>query len=338
MSQKNNEKLPHTWSIAEVWNTALTERPKREAQARDHLWASELGKAPVDVWLRLKGTEPTNPPNARSLRKFEAGNLFEWIVGLALKRAGVYQSSQDRVTYQFEGLPEVSGKVDFLVGGQVKNQDAKEELKSLELPPMFYQGFEAVYDYLSEKYPDGLATRPLEVKSVSVYMFESIDNARRPLGNHRMQVYHYMKSLNIPFGSILYICRDDLRMMEFHIEINEQNDAEYRSKIEAVDKYIKLDERPPLEQPVVFDKDLGKFSKNFNVAYSEYLTLLYGYESQAEFDEVFTKQQLRWNRVLGRIKNGDNMTEKNKEVIAEIQQAGFDLEEIVGKSADVILA
>lgn len=338
MNQKNNEKLPHAWTIAETWNTALTQRPERPREPRDHLWASELGKAPVDVWLRLKGVEATNPPNARSLRKFEAGNLFEWIVGLALKRAGVYQSSQDRVTYQFEGLPEVSGKVDYLVGGKVQDQSAKSELRSLELPPMFYQGFEAVYDYLATKYPDGLATKPLEVKSVSVYMFESIEKAQRALGNHRMQVYHYMKSLDIPFGSVLYICRDDLRMMEFHIEINEANDAEYRSKIEAIDKYIKLDERPPLEQPLVFDKDLGKFSKNFNVAYSEYLTMLYGYESQSAFDEVFAKQQQRWNRVLGRIKKGENITEKNKDVIAEIQLAGFDLEEIVGLAPDEIVA
>ena len=83
-----------TWGLSEVWNKSLEEQEQRPLSFRDHLWASELGKAPVDLWLKLRAVPPTNPPNPRSLRKFEAGNVFEWIVSLILKRAGILKESQ----------------------------------------------------------------------------------------------------------------------------------------------------------------------------------------------------------------------------------------------------
>ena len=70
------------WGFAEIWNASLLEKNDRELTARDKLWASELGKAPIDLWLKMRAIKPTNPPNARSLRKFEAGNVFEMNNGL----------------------------------------------------------------------------------------------------------------------------------------------------------------------------------------------------------------------------------------------------------------
>jgi len=75
-----------------------------------------------------------------------------------------------------------------------------------------------------------------------------------------------------------------------------------------------------LEKAIEFSEDIGKFSKNFNVAYSGYLTMLYGFKDQAEFDAKYTPIVARWNRVIARIKNGDKMTDKNNEVIKEIER------------------
>ena len=51
----------NNWSFSQVWNKSLEEREERLLMPRDYLWASELGKSAIDVWLRLKGTKPTNP-------------------------------------------------------------------------------------------------------------------------------------------------------------------------------------------------------------------------------------------------------------------------------------
>ena len=77
------------WSFFKIWNESLEQREERPPKERQNLWASELGKSQVDVYLKMKGIAPTNPFSARSLRKFEAGNIWEWIVGLVLLRAGM---------------------------------------------------------------------------------------------------------------------------------------------------------------------------------------------------------------------------------------------------------
>ena len=75
MIMKSEEKKD--WGFGEVWNAALVSGESRPLTKRDNMWASELGKAPIDIWLRMNAVEPSNPPNPRSRRKFEAGNVFE---------------------------------------------------------------------------------------------------------------------------------------------------------------------------------------------------------------------------------------------------------------------
>src|SRR3990167_9806570 len=74
--------LPKNWTFTDIWNKSILDRKERPTIARNRLWASELGKSHLDIYLKMQGEITTNPPNARSLRKFEAGNIWEWIVGL----------------------------------------------------------------------------------------------------------------------------------------------------------------------------------------------------------------------------------------------------------------
>jgi len=110
------------WSFTQVWNKAIELPQDRELVKRDYLWASELGKPLADVWLKMNAEPETNPPNARSLRKFEAGNLWEWVVKIILIRAGILHSSQERVESNYEGLLRVSGKIDFIAGGRLMSR------------------------------------------------------------------------------------------------------------------------------------------------------------------------------------------------------------------------
>jgi len=290
------------WSVSQVWNNALEQREDRPVEPRQNLWASELGKAPIDVYLKMKGTPYTNPPNARSLRKFEAGATFEWLVGLILKRAGILQSSQDRVSVKYDGLCEVTGKIDYMGGGIVNEDTFKKELDSMELPESFYRGGVAIVEYLKEKYPDGLGTKPLEIKSLSSFMFEAVLKTGQALKIHRLQETLYLKAKGINQGLVTYICRDDMRMIDIPVFLNEQTETELKKEIEILSTYYLKDEMPPKEQPIVWDDELGKFAKNFNVAYSPYLTMLYNFQDQAEFDDIYQPQTVNWNRVLNRLK------------------------------------
>ncbi len=70
-------------NIANIWNSAI-ERKDRPIEARQRLFASELGGSMIDRWHKLKGTPYTNPPNSRSMRKFMAGDIWEWIIKIGI--------------------------------------------------------------------------------------------------------------------------------------------------------------------------------------------------------------------------------------------------------------
>lgn len=292
----------NNWRLAEVWNAATLAREERPNTPRNYMWASELGKGVADVILRMRGEEPTNPPNARSRRKFEAGNIFEWIVRLVLLRSGILTNSQERVVHQYEGLLEVTGKLDFEAGGVPNYDAALDSLGVIELPDVINRGTTALLEYLKEKYPNGLENKLIEVKSTSAYMFDAMERTGKASRNHRLQLTHYLKAKGYESGVIIYICRDDLRMLEIEVFLDAENEAEYRKEIEEMTRVYNSGEMPPLEPRVIYDEDTERFSKNWQIAYSMYLTKLYGIKDQAEFDDTYGPVALRWNNVLNRMR------------------------------------
>lgn len=316
------------WSLSGVWNSSLVDSKKETYDPRDYLWASELGKAPVDTFLRLNGIPATNPPNARSKRKFEAGNVFEWVIKLVLQRAGILVDSQVHCAHQYPGLMKVTGRCDFIAGGIPDFSRAIGELKALDMPEVFIRAAESMKLYFEKEYPTGLLTKPIEVKSLSGMMFEGLLARNQASINHRMQLFHYLKSMGYDKGTILYVCRDDLRIMEVTVLNGGVFEEEYKSHIETISKAYYSKVQPELELPIVYDEDLGKFAANWRVGYSMYLTHLYGIKDQAEFDGKYKKLPAQWNRVLTRFRDSKKMTVKNLAALVEIQEAGFDIAKI----------
>lgn len=313
------------WKFSKVWNDAVEIREERPVVPRKKIWASELGKSDVDIFLKLKGVPPSNDFDARAIRKFEAGNLFEWIVRAILIRAGIYRESQKWIGNSEFGL-EVSGRLDHIAGGEIDVEGSLTQIAKLEFPEVFCRGAEAILRHLKEKYKQSLPVQGIEVKSTSSWGIEKVYETNKALGGHDLQAFHYAYNEGIPF-LIVYICRDDLRMAEIPVTPNDKEllDA-YKQKIERVTEYYNRDEQPPLEPLIVFDG--GRFSKNFNVEYSSYLTLLYNFPSPQDYDEEVTKKTEAWNRVLTRIKSGDKITDNNKEKLDEMKSFGFDIDKI----------
>ncbi len=322
------------WSFANIWNEALEKgRPDRPFKKRETLWASELGGAMVDRYFKYIGEEASNPPNKRSLRKFEAGNIWEWIIILVLKRAGLFIEEQRWVKYTHSAngktfLP-VTGRIDVIAGGKPDWERSKAEVHSLELPEFIDRATDTIIEHFKNKFPNGLVEIPLEIKSLSSFMFERYLVLKRADPRHEMQLFHYLVSEGRDQGHLVYISRDDCRLLEMGV-INPGPIRElYTKDIEQFSWYIFKGEQPPKEKEIVFQEALFKFSQNYKVGYSNYLTKLYGYKNQMEFENKYKPLTARWNRVLNRYINGENITDNNKVAAKEIKAAGFNLEKIV---------
>ena len=318
------------WSFGQIWNNSLETRDnERKITPRDYIYASELGGAYIDRFYKMKGVEPSNPPNYRLLRKFEAGNIWEWIVELILRRAGILLDSQEHLDFTYPDLLKVSGRLDHLAGGNPDWDKATEDLNSLNLPEIIKKATNDIFEYLKTNFPNGLETLILEVKSVSSFMFENYLATNEANPNHKLQLFHYLKSKGLPEGHIIYISKDDCRMLEFGVFNPSNIEDIYKKDIETMTKYFREDLEPPKEELIIFDEENLKFNYNWKVGYSPYLTKIYGFKEQMEYQNMFSPVASKWNRVFKRIINGDKMTAKNLEVIEEIKRGFPNLDEYV---------
>lgn len=320
------------WKLYDLWNLSLVEREERVYEPRNHIWASELGGAYVDRWLRMKGTKPSNPPNERSRRKFEAGNIWESIIGFVLLRAGILQHRQKRVTHQYPGLLEVTGRLDYIAGGKPDYGFAMATIQREFgwLPDFVFKGTENIVRGLAEKFPDGLPDIVFEVKSCSSRMFDIFDKYQRGHLHHELQNFHYIIGEKLPEGHVAYISKDDARLIEIGVYNPSDTEQLYYKDIADMTELMACKDRPEIEKAVVYDdRFLKKFKVNWKVEYSHYLTMLYHLKNQDEVDKIYGRQVQRWNRVLGRIRRKEKMTDNNKAALEEMLANAWDVDKIV---------
>lgn len=322
--------------IAEGWNAGFADQAEWEMKPRDYLWASELGNSPIDLYLRLKATPPSNPPNERSKRKMGAGVDWEFTIEQILKSAGILLETQVNCQHQYEGLMRVSGKLDFLIGGKA---DVEKAAKYLEAGAPYLsenrrRAAQRAIEYYLKTYPEGFDPMPIELKSISDYAMDDMEKSDKPVARNVKQLTHYLISKGYKQGILAYLNRNDERMMEFKIELTPEVEAEYRKPIEVISKYFYAGETPPKEKLLIWDEQNNKFTKNLNVSWSNYLTLLYGFKEPREYDEPYGKKATQWNGLLNRIKLGKKMTPKNLEWKAAIEAEGYNPEELAAKMPD----
>ncbi|MCZ2129206.1 MAG: hypothetical protein LC109_02955 [Bacteroidia bacterium] len=310
----------NTWNILNAWNAAIS-GSDREVTSRDYLYASELGGADIDTILKLRGTKPTNPPNARSRRKFFAGNIFEDILFLALLRCGLMLDSQKKGEIQYDGLLRVSGRCDFICGGEINYEKCEQEIKDMKLSEHMELVSIQVLKSLSNEY-GSMTLKPMvvECKSASDFMFRRYEKIQMAAFNHRLQAFHYLKSFHMDEARVVYINKDDCRMLEFPVfnPLGGASDIEetYKSEIKRLTEYYHSSELPPKEPEIIFESG---FKKNWKVEYSNYLTMLYGYKEPFEYAEKMKSICSRWNRIVKRLKDGKELTKDNKAGINEIK-------------------
>jgi len=321
------------WNLSSLWNTALHSVPSRVSQKRDYIYASELGGAYIDRYLKMHNIPMSNIPNDRSLRKFSAGHVFEWIVGMVLTMTGILKQKQLRGEVQLPGLLKVSGRLDFIAGGPVDWNKAREEIKRVQdvfsvsvsdMPPIIFHAIEHILVSMEKQYKaNPLKEVVFECKSVSSFMSEKIEKTGA-MSHHVLQCMHYLLANKMDEASLFYICKDDMIGQQFQIVNNKEILKAYRDDVKQMTEYYNasnfkdpMKTLPPKEALINFIDGVWRFEKNFKVEYSNYLEIIYGYATPEAYRMAWQYKIAGWNRVFKRAVKGDNITPANKIIIAD---------------------
>jgi len=209
-------KQPIYWNLSDAWNASAI-KENRPSQPRSYIYASEVFGAKIDRWLKMKNVDFSNPPNDRSLRKFFAGNIWEYVVKQILLVCGLYHAEEIKVdATPYDGLLSVHGRLDFIAGGYVDKAEAMAKLKEHHLPEILHGLAEKVIGSLAGQ---NLEKKILEIKSVSMFVHDYLEKRRKPLDYHVGQAYHYQK--NNEFGykaDIAYISKDTALLHQFSLD------------------------------------------------------------------------------------------------------------------------
>lgn len=348
-SSKKAKIIGVDWDFSSLFNEALRCLPERPMVKRDYLWASELKMDAYSRYLRMWAHPMTNAPNERSRRKFIMGHIVEWIVGLVMTMCGVLKAKQLRGEVQLPGLLKVSGKLDFVAGGNVDWEQAKEELKKIEMifaasaddaPPIIRHAAQYVFSRMQTIFTYvPLREYIVEVKSVASVIMKLIQASNKPRGRHVLQPLHYLiANPEIPGAKLLYVSKDDAIMESFLVTETKELRKLYVGDVKMMTDYYNnsgknyMKNLPPREPEMIFEEDSFTFQKNMNVQYSNYLTLGWGYKDYDEFELRWAKPKGQYNRVFKRCVRGENLTAANKDIIIEAKKYFPQWDKLVAKA------
>jgi len=311
----------NTWTLTNAWRQSYEKFESRPAVVRDYLWASELGTAPIDMYHKLRGMPVTNPPNFRSFRKFDSGYVFEDLVKEVLDMTGILTFPQSRVEHQYPDLLKVTGRLDMVAGGRMDFDKARlviEAKKYSSESRKLQQKY--VVECLEAEYKGiELKNIIIEVKSCSSFMMDKYEVIGKASPEHTLQAYHYLKGTGIDEAHIIYICRNDCRMVEIPIYLGQEDvENNYKGYISLISEMVKNDEKPPLESLLVMNES-GKVSHNWKIEYSQYLSMLYGFATPMDYRLKVDPLVGRFNRVLARKAEGKEMTDDNLKAFEEMK-------------------
>lgn len=297
------------WGIVQIWNEHLTfGRDKRELKPRDYLWASELGKNHYERWLKMTAIKPDFDFPERVLRKFEAGNFFERIIGFVLMSSGIliHDNKPMEIPEDDDHL-RISVRPDFVAGGKPDWEKAKKDIEEnplFSLMPALGRIAEQIVAQFSKDYPDGLKKLVFEIKSVNSMVFwAKKDYLRDAYPHHALQCLAEMKATGLDEGRILYISKDDLTTAEFPIYIDDPDlNKLYEEDVRTMTKCIRDNVAPPKPDSVIFDKDKklrfqfnkkkeiiqGCYCPNWQIEWSNYITQITGLAGNTQ-EEVVIK-------------------------------------------------
>ena len=311
------------------WNQVVRKNFGNQAKARDYISFSDLGKPFIDRFYKMKGAEPTNPFDERTLRIFDAGHVMEFIVLRALTMAGLLHQKQKFVDIPAtEKSLKLLGYLDSTIGGFVdfdyQEKIIRDHLTEYKLnldDQLLEQKAIQIIRGFKESHPKGLVEEMLvEVKSINSMAFwaHKKRNANGDFSGYehnKLQTYGYMKATGLSHGTLLYISKDDFVLEEVPVVLGDkQLEVAFNEDIRKMTEYIKNDIVPDKEPEIIFNQEKEVFEINWKVKRSSYLTKIYGYRDQDQLEEKHHGLVLDINRALRHLRDS-KVVDADKELI-----------------------
>lgn len=338
------------WDFVSLFSEVIRSLPERPMMKRSYIYASELGGDYCSRYLKMHAHPYSNPFNDRARRKMISGQIFEWIVYLILSMTGLLKQKQLKGVVELPGMLHVSGKLDFVVGGEVVDWEAvRQEVKTIQrlfalsfsdMPPVIEHSVEKIIDRMEMMFSRVLLREYVfECKSVSTFVYALIEKSGKARQGHPLQTLHYLLANRIPEGFVGYINRDSFEYQQCHVLHNDKQLVKaYHDDVRTMTEYYNasgknyLKNMPPKAPEVMFEEASFRFVKSNHAEYSQYLEFLYGIKSIDDFKAKWDKPIASYNRTFKRCVTGANMTNINKEVIAEAKKMFPDWDKYVAQA------
>jgi len=197
--------------IQNIINQAVRSRKRKKKEITSwHI--SKIGSCMRGTYLERLGVKPDKEIDDRTLRVFDLGNKVEdWVVDLISSQDGVKIETQTRVEDKKLG---VSGYSDVIIK---------------------YKGDRVLY----------------EIKSKNSRAFSWMDKKGEGANrHHEYQTWMYLRLLGIEKGNIIYISKDDMRVLEYPVLLsNESLEQEVMSWLNSMNKAWKSKDISLLDLP-----------------------------------------------------------------------------------------
>lgn len=291
-----------SWKIQDLWNEIITE--DRVPQKRDYIRASDIGRPFLDRYYQMHGEPYTNPFEARILRVFDCGNIFETLIIERIFRVlGLLKETQSEIIVKKGNFLPVVGHHDPRVGGKIDVEASEKILTESNEPEWFLRRTRAFRDAIIKKYPDGIKEVITEIKTVNSRAFWAHKNIDEATGyflgypHHKLQLLTYLIGTNLPEGRLFYISKDDLSLMETPVfRDNQALQADWELDVRTMSEYFLKKETPPKEPDIVFNKEKGEYELNWKVGRSNYLTKITGFKNAEEWEAYYKEELKRKNK------------------------------------------
>lgn len=326
MAYKKPKSIEQKLNIQEIWNKEL-ETFKREPKERNYISASDIGKSYLDRWLKMKGVPETNPFEPRVMRIFSAGEQFHWLIRKVFEKIGLLINAEQIVKIPAtEKILAIIGYYDLLLGGKVDKQKGFEAIKGYGFSPFIEQKAINLLNFFANEYPNGFEPIICENKSVHSNAFWGFQEGKGYLVNayqhQELQLYTYLKALNMKEGKLLLISKDDLSLAEYIVKNpTEKLEKLWKEDIETISKYYLENIEPEREPDIVFDETKKKWVSNWKIERSVYLTRITGCKDKNEWLEKIKPELKEKNKEFKKAVKSELENEKAEEETFKQQEA-----------------
>ena len=279
-----NQITNREWSIDALLSDFMNFTSETDPKERAEIWASDIGKSFLDRYLSMKAHPYSNPIDGKTLMTFFLGKQIELGLTEMLKTCNLTFQAQDRLEINVPGCLPVVGRPDLLMEVSdwdivIKNIDNNikeilaENLDDAERQVKKKNVLKKIVEEWRIKYPNGLEKTPFEIKTINTnafnYFCKSKDGFKNANPHYQMQLYTYMRYYNSDKGRLVYVSKNDGKIVEVVIHKTAEIERKWLEDIKTMSYYYYNSITPPCEQFKIGKKD------NWKIAYSRYKDYLH---------------------------------------------------------------